>query len=56
MFDKQLLDGSEDGHKGTPLQACASDWKDRAKVRHKIAGIRTWHINLNPAAMAAVCP
>jgi L-rhamnonate dehydratase len=35
-------------------QARASLWKQRAKTQHKIAGIRTWHINLNPAAMPAM--
>ena len=35
-------------------QARVTDWKQRAKIRHKVAGIRTWHINLNPAAMASM--
>lgn len=35
-------------------QARAADWKGRAKTRHKVAGIRTWHINLNPAAMSSM--
>ena len=35
-------------------QVRATGWKDRAKIRHKIVGIRTWHINLNPAAMSSM--
>ena len=35
-------------------QARAAEWKDRAKIRHKIVGIRTWHINLNPGAMSSM--
>ena len=26
-------------------------WKTRAKTRHTVVGIRTWHVNLNPRAM-----
>ena len=29
----------------------SSAWKTRAKTRHTVVGIRTWHINLNPRAM-----
>jgi L-rhamnonate dehydratase len=35
-------------------QARVSDWKQRAKTAHKVVGIRTWHINLNPAAMSSM--
>ena len=37
---------------GFPLTARdrLSDWKSRAKTRHRIASIRTWHIDLNPAS------
>ena len=35
-------------------QRRSAEWKDRAKIRHKIVGIRTWHINLNPAAMSSM--
>ena len=35
-------------------QARAAEWKDRAKTRHKIAGIRTWHLNLNPGTMPSM--
>ncbi len=27
------------------------DWKTRARTRHKVIGIRTWHVNLNPRGM-----
>lgn len=26
-------------------------WKERATTRHTVAGVRTWHVNLNPRAM-----
>ena len=29
----------------------ATTWKEHAKTRHTVAGIRTWHVNLNPRAM-----
>lgn len=29
-------------------------WKERAKTRHTITGIRTWHVNLNPRAMPSL--
>ena len=29
----------------------STQWKTRAKTRHTVAGIRTWHVNLNPRAM-----
>lgn len=32
----------------------ADDWKQRAKTRHKVTGIRTWHVNLNPASMPSL--
>ena len=32
----------------------AAEWKTRAKTRHTIAGIRTWHVNLNPRAMPSL--
>ena len=35
-------------------QVRAAEWKDRAKTRHKIVGIWTWHINLNPTAMSSM--
>ena len=35
-------------------QVRAAEWKDRAKTRHKIVGIRTWHLNLNPTAMSSM--
>ena len=35
-------------------QVRAAEWKDRAKTRHKIVDIRTWHINLNPATMSSM--
>ena len=38
----------------TEAQARASEWKDRAKTRHKIVGIRTWHLNLNPGTISSM--
>ena len=35
-------------------QVRVSDWKQRAKTEHKVVGIRTWHINLNPTAMSSM--
>ena len=35
-------------------RARAAEWKDQAKTRHKIVGIRTWHLNLNPTAMSSM--
>ena len=32
----------------------ADAWKARAKTRHTVAGIRTWHVNLNPRAMPSL--
>ena len=32
----------------------SAKWKTRAKTRHTVAGIRTWHINLNPRAMSTM--
>ena len=32
----------------------ADKWKGRAKTRHTVAGIRTWHVNLNPRAMPSL--
>ena len=32
----------------------ASEWKRRAKTRHSVVGIRTWHVNLNPRAMPSL--
>ena len=29
-------------------------WKERAKTRHTVVGIRTWHVNLNPRAMPSL--
>ncbi len=29
----------------------APQWRTRAKTRHTVVGIRTWHVNLNPRAM-----
>ena len=29
-------------------------WKARAKTRHTVVGIRTWHVNLNPRAMPSL--
>ncbi len=29
-------------------------WKERAKTRHAVTGIRTWHVNLNPRAMPSL--
>ena len=29
-------------------------WKTRAKTRHTVVGIRTWHVNLNPRAMPSL--
>ena len=29
-------------------------WKERAKTRHTVVGIRTWHVNLNPRAMSGL--
>ena len=30
----------------------SANWKQQAKVRHKIVGIQTWPVNLNPTAMS----
>ena len=32
----------------------AIEWKTRAKTRHTVSGIRTWHVNLNPRAMPSL--
>ena len=32
----------------------ADTWKTRAKTRHTVVGIRTWHVNLNPRAMPSL--
>ena len=32
----------------------AAMWKERAKTRHTVVGIRTWHVNLNPRAMPSL--
>ncbi len=32
----------------------ATQWKMRAKTRHTVSGIRTWHVNLNPRAMPSL--
>ncbi len=29
----------------------SADWKTHARTRHKVVGIRSWHVNLNPRAM-----
>ena len=29
-------------------------WKEGAKTRHVVTGIRTWHVNLNPRAMPSL--
>ncbi len=29
-------------------------WKTRVKTQHTVAGIRTWHVNLNPRAMSTL--
>ena len=29
-------------------------WKERAKTRHTVVGVQTWHVNLNPRAMPSL--
>ncbi len=35
----------------TNESSLSTKWKTRTKTRHTVAGIRTWHVNLNPRAM-----
>lgn len=32
----------------------AEQWKQRAKTSHRIAGVRSWHVNLNPVTMSSM--
>ena len=33
-------------------QSRSEQWKQRVKTRHRVAGVRTWHVNLNPVTMS----
>ena len=38
--------------KTRPIDQLNQYFKQNAKTKHKIVGIQTWHLNLNPLAMS----
>ena len=38
----------------TNANVLSKQWKTRSKTRHSVAGIRTWHVNLNPRTMPSL--
>lgn len=47
------LFGAIGRRQGVEKQARAEQWKSRARTRHKITGVRTWHIDLNPVSVTS---